>query len=157
MEEVIPYKNENRNFMPLHPSDGSYRTFLIDEELIAYTTLLPASDDPDDIQRVIQSSRSETPLLRGFKQTTIVKHEVDTEIIYVDHVIDLEESAYEPPINQLNYRDDSTQLYNQVEIKYNNRTGTELIYRIEDTESIKIYGERETSFEVPLDRHQLLG
>ena len=147
--EVIPYTNENREFDMLHPADGSYSMFLIEQEIIGYTLLSPAPT------KEIREANPFLPVIRGFKQTEAVEHIQTTKITHINHIIELEESAFEVPINKLDYRDDSSQLYNQIEIKYNNRIGDELIYRLEDEESIRVYGERETSFEIPLDRHQL--
>ena len=140
----IFYNGQNRSFENIDDGSG---IMLIDNELFRYGSI-------DDTTKKFQFFEQPGQIIgRGYKNTSKVLHRVNSKITIIDHILDLEESVIEPPIHDLKYRDDSTQLYNQVEIKYG--TDNELIYRKEDPESVKENGELETSFDVPLDRHQL--
>ena len=134
------YIENNRDFSALHPADGSTRLILINNELIGYN-------------RHYERLMSFGNIIRGYSGTTVFEHRERDKFIYIDHILDLELSAYDPPITELKYRDDSGQLYNQVEIQYG--ITEDFTFRQEKYASIQMNSEQETSFEVPLDRHQL--
>lgn len=140
----IMYKNRNRPFPDINNGHSDDTLILIDQELIKYTAV--SDSEFQNITRAYQ--QTEKPKDNDGME---INHAENTKITKIDHVLDLEQSVIEPPINELNWRDDSSQLYNQVEIRY----GEDLIYRDEDFQSIQENKELETSFEVPLDRHQL--
>ena len=123
-------RNRNRSF----PGSG---TLMIDNELIRYSN---------------RSSTQFTGLTRGAYGTSIPpSHSYGSSVFFVDHVIDLTENYLAKPINELRLRSDSSQLYNQIRLKYANDERE--VFKEEPTSVAQNKG-RELERSLPLDRHQ---
>lgn len=97
-----------------------------------------------------------TLIKRGLSGTKVIYHNVPVEtprkIIYLNHILTLNQSTLQKPINEFNIRSDSTQLYNQIRITYGENQDLE--YYIEDLDSVEENGGNEFEIQLPLDRHQ---
>ena len=87
---------------------------------------------------------------RGRNQTNASVHSVDDEIYFVDHILTLNQSTVEQPINTINLINDYRQLYNKIRVTY----GENSFVEVQDDNSILENGEKRFEFEVPLDSHQ---
>ena len=122
-------RNRNRDFPPAG-------TLMIGNELLTYTARI-------DTQF--------TTVTRGAYGTTEGSPTSCSSIFYVDHVIDLTENYLAKPINELVLRSDSSQLYNQIRLKYGNDERE--VFK-EDPDSVNENKGRELERSLPLDRHQ---
>ena len=126
---TITDRNRQREF----PISG---TLMINNELINYTE---------------RTNTQFTGLIRGSYGTAATSHNYDSDVYYIDHIIDMTENYLAKPINELRLRSDSSQLYNQIRLKYAN---DEKEVFVEDEMSINENKGRELELQLPLDRHQ---
>ena len=129
-DTYIAIKDQNR-------VDASFNTgyAFIDGEIIEYTDVLSG---------IVNGVK------RGRNQTEADVHSVDDEIHFVDHILTLNQSTVEQPINTINLINDYRQLYNKIRVTY----GENSFVEVQDDNSILENGEKRFEFEVPLDSHQ---
>ena len=76
-----------------------------------------------------------------------------TEIYYVDYVFDMDANHFVRPLNELNYRTDFNQLYNQFTLRHSSQNppiNEEAVeHYIENKESVNLNGGKELEIEVP--------
>ena len=89
-------------------------------------------------------------LVRGAEGTTAAAHTGKFDIIFVDHILSLNQDTLEMPIKSIIANNDNRQFYNRVKIRYGE--GEEVL--VEDATSIAENGARLLEVDMPLDAHQ---
>lgn len=115
-----------------YPTSGN---MLIGDELISYTGI---------------SGESRTGIKRAISGTVQSQHDPDDEIIFVDHIISINQNSVTVPINELDLYNDYRQLYNQISLSY----GDDKKVFVEDQDSITNHGEKLFEMSAPIDSHQ---
>ena len=89
-------------------------------------------------------------LVRGDAETTAASHTGKFDIIFVDHVLSLNQDTLEMPIKSIVATNDNRQHYNRIRLRY----GDDEEVLVEDATSIAENGARLLEVDVPLDAHQ---
>ena len=87
---------------------------------------------------------------RGDAETTAAVHTGTFDIIFVDHILSLNQGTLEMPIKRIIANNDNRQHYNRVRLRY----GDDETVSVEDATSIAENGARLLEVTVPLDSHQ---
>ena len=123
---------------------------LIDNELISYNGTSPIDPKQTDNINLTTGSAMERLVVRGYEFTDTVLHAADSDVHYVNHIIGA--SYIESALDQLQFKQDINQLYNQVTITYGENG--DLKHFVQDDESVKQNGGHNFELQLPLDRHQ---
>lgn len=90
-----------------------------------------------------------TNLVRGDEETTAAAHTGAFEIVFVDHILSLNQDTLEMPINSVVANNDHRQFYNRIRLAYSDEQ-----VEVFDQTSTEENGVRILEANVPLDAHQ---